>query len=157
MTSNAGFDGIRLRDVGVDDLPIFFEQKLDLDSSYMAVFMSKDHTNRDAFIAHWAIVIQNILCNEQIAGHLLSYPNKDFGKPEVSYWLDKAYWGRGIATTALSAFLSRIQEPAFARVAADNTASLRVMEKCGFMRIGTNRDFANARGEVIEEVLLKLN
>jgi RimJ/RimL family protein N-acetyltransferase len=34
---------------------------------------------------------------------------------------------------------------------------LRVLEKCGFIRTGTNRDFANARGKEIEEVLLKLN
>lgn len=55
-------------------------------------------------------------------------------------------------------FLSRIQErPVYARVEALNTASLRVLEKCGFIRIGTNRDFANARGKEIEEVLLKLN
>jgi RimJ/RimL family protein N-acetyltransferase len=33
---------------------------------------------------------------------------------------------------------------------------LRVLEKCGFIRIGTNRDFAHARGKEIEEVLLKL-
>jgi RimJ/RimL family protein N-acetyltransferase len=79
------------------------------------------------------------------------------GKPEVSYWLDKAYWGRGIATSALSAFLLLIQErPVYARVATDNAASLRVLEKCGFVRIGTNRDFANARGQEIEEVLLQL-
>jgi RimJ/RimL family protein N-acetyltransferase len=66
--------------------------------------------------------------------------------------------GPGIATRALSAFLSRIQErPVYARVEASNTASLRVLEKCGLIRIGTNRDFANARGKKIEEVLLKLH
>jgi RimJ/RimL family protein N-acetyltransferase len=156
---------IRLRDREVDDLPIFFEQQRDPEANSMAAFTSKDPTNRDAFMAHWAriiddeaILIQTILCNQQVAGHVLSYPNEDVGKPEVSYWLDKTYWGRGIATRALSAFLSRIQErPVYARVAADNAASLHVLEKCGFIRIGTNRDFAHARGEEIEEVLLKLN
>lgn len=88
----------------------------------------------------------------------LRYPHEDVGKPEVSYWLDQADWGRGIATRALSAFLSRIQErPVYACVEASNTASLRVLEKCGLIRIGTNRDFANARGKKIEEVLLKLH
>lgn len=54
--------------------------------------------------------------------------------------------------------LARIQErPVYARVEASNTASLRVLEKCGFIRIGTNRDFATARGKEIEEVLLKLH
>lgn len=164
MTSARGLCDIRLRDVEGDDLPIFFEHQRDPDANHMAAFTSKDPTNRDAFMAHWArsiddeaIVIQTILCDEQVAGHILSYPHEDEGKPEVSYWLDKAYWGWGIATKALVAFLSHIQSrPVYARVAADNAASLRVLEKCGFVRMGTNRDFANARGQEIEEVLLKL-
>ena len=163
--SDAGLYNRRLRDIGVNDLPTFFEYQRDPDANSMAAFTSKDPTNREAFMGHWAriiddeaILIQTILCNEQVACHVLSYPNEDVGKPEVSYWLDKTYWGRGIATRALSAFLSRIQErPVYARVAADNAASLRVLEKCGFLRIGTNWDFANARGEEIEEVLLKFH
>jgi RimJ/RimL family protein N-acetyltransferase len=165
MTSDAGSYDIRLRDVEVDDLPIFFEHQRDPEANFLAAFTSKDPTNRDAFMSHWArsiddeaIVSQTILCNEQVAGHVLSYPNEEAGKPEVSYGLDKACWGRGIATRALFAFLTRLKaRPVYARVAADNAASLRVLEKCGFMRIGTNRDFANARGKEIEEILLKLN
>jgi RimJ/RimL family protein N-acetyltransferase len=45
----------------------------------------------------------------------------------------------------------------YARVAADNAASSRVLEKCGVVHLGTNRDFANARGQEIEEVLLRFN
>lgn len=164
MTSDAGLFNIHLRKVEENDLPIFFEHQGDPDANAMAAFTSKDPTNRDAFMEHWAriiddeaIVIRTILCNEQVAGHVLSYPHEDVRKPEVSYWLDKAYWGRGIATRALSAFLLLIQErPVYARVATDNAASLRVLEKCGFVRIGTNRDFANARGQEIEEILLQL-
>src|SRR5690349_11134114 len=47
-------DSIVLRDVTDDDLPIFFEQQLDPDANYMAAFTSKDPTDRDAFMAHWA-------------------------------------------------------------------------------------------------------
>lgn len=77
MTSDAGFYDIRLRDVEMDDLPIFFEHQRDPDANSLAAFTSKDPTNRDAFMAHWAriiddeaIVIQTILCNEQVAGHV---------------------------------------------------------------------------------------
>jgi hypothetical protein len=77
MASDAGSYDIDLRDIEVDDLPIFFEQQLDPDANSMAAFTSKDPTNRDAFMAHWAriiadeaIVIQTILCNEQVAGHV---------------------------------------------------------------------------------------
>ena len=77
MTSDAGLYDIRLREGDADDLPIFFEHQRDPDANHMAAFTSKDPTNRDAFMAHWAriiddeaIVIQTILCNEQVAGHV---------------------------------------------------------------------------------------
>ena len=39
----------------------------------------------------------------------------------------------------------------------DNLASLRVLEKCGFVVIGREKGFANARGMEIEEVVLELS
>ena len=56
---------------------------------------------------------------------------------ELGYWLGRAYWGEGIATAAVRAIfphalremrLYRLQ----ARVFADNPASMRVLERCGF-------------------------
>ena len=47
--------------------------------------------------------------------------------------------------------------PLYARAAKDNFASLRVLEKCGFTRIGEDKGFANARGEEIEEFMLRLD
>jgi RimJ/RimL family protein N-acetyltransferase len=78
----------------------------------------------------------------------------------VTYWIDRALWGRGIASAALQSFLSMTTErlrPLFARAASDNAASLRVLEKAGFRRIGVNRDFARGRGEEIEETILRLD
>jgi RimJ/RimL family protein N-acetyltransferase len=75
----------------------------------------------------------------------------------VSYWLGKEYWGKGIATEALGLFLGIIEErPLYARAAKDNAASIRVLEKCGFVISGCERGFANARGEEIDEVVLVL-
>ena len=76
--------------------------------------------------------------------------------PEVTYWLGKSYWGQGIATQALTAFLDMVQvRPIFARVAKDNPASRRVLEKCGFTVCGEGRGYANARGTEIEELILR--
>jgi ribosomal-protein-alanine N-acetyltransferase len=56
---------------------------------------------------------------------------------ELGYWLGRAYWGEGIATAAVRAIvphamrelkLYRLQ----ARVFADNPASMKVLERCGF-------------------------
>ena len=51
----------------------------------------------------------------------------------------------------------QLRRPLYGRAAADNLGSLRVLEKCGFVRVGSERGFASARGEEIEEVILRLD
>jgi RimJ/RimL family protein N-acetyltransferase len=152
-----------LRDVASDDLPIFFEQQLNQEANTMAAFTAKDPTNQEAFMAHWhkiladdTVIIKTIIFNQQVAGSVSSY--EDEGKPEVTYWLGKEYWGKGIATWALKEFLAHHNQtrPIYARVAKDNLGSQRVLEKCGFTIFGEAKGFANARGQEIEELLLEL-
>jgi RimJ/RimL family protein N-acetyltransferase len=83
---------------------------------------------------------------------------EQFGEREVSYWIGKEYWGRGIATKALTLFLEELKvRPLYARAAKDNVASLRVLAKCGFTFVGEDRGFANARGGVeTEEIILRV-
>ncbi|HKT38029.1 MAG TPA: GNAT family protein [Ktedonobacterales bacterium] len=153
---------IVLREVTDDDLPIFFEQQLDPDANYMAAFTSRDSTDRDAFMAHWAriradetIINRTVLCDGQVAGSVASF--EDFGQPEVTYWLGREFWGKGIATRALASLLAfQTTRPIYARAAKDNAASLRVLQKCGFVITGEDKGYANARGEVIEEYILTL-
>jgi RimJ/RimL family protein N-acetyltransferase len=153
---------IQLRDVIETDPSIFFEQQLDPEANYMAAFTRKDPTDKESFMAHWtrilndeSILIKTILFEGKVAGSVLSYVQS--GEREVSYWLGKEYWGRGIATHALTELLDLIEErPLYARAAKDNIASLRVLEKCGFRIIGEDKGFANARGEDIEEYVLEL-
>lgn len=40
--------------------------------------------------------------------------------------------------------------------AQDNAATLRVLEKCGFVICSQDKGFSNARGEEVEEYLLML-
>jgi RimJ/RimL family protein N-acetyltransferase len=91
-----------------------------------------------------------------VAGSVSTY--EDAGRREVTYWIGKEYWGKGIATRALAAYLEQVvtMRPLYARAAKDNTASLRVLEKCGFSIIGEGKGFANARGAEIEEFMLSL-
>jgi RimJ/RimL family protein N-acetyltransferase len=157
-------NGVQLRDVIESDLPIFFENQLDPDANYMAAFAARDPTDRDAFMAHWARILSNetnriktILFNGQVAGSVSSYKDEEFGKLEVTYWIGKQYWGKGVATRALSTFLDEVSiRPIYGRTAKDNIASLRVLQKCGFEICGENKGFANARGQEIEEVILRL-
>jgi RimJ/RimL family protein N-acetyltransferase len=150
---------VLLRDVTEGDLPIFFEQQLDPDANDMAAFPARD---RDAFTAHWTrimadetITIKTILFDGHVAGNIVSFEQS--GERQVGYWLGKEYWGKGIATRALSAFLGQVKaRPLYAHVAKHNIASLRVLEKCGFTISGYDKGVANAGGDEVEELVLKL-
>jgi RimJ/RimL family protein N-acetyltransferase len=156
-------EDVLLREVAAGDVPIFFEQQLDPDANRMAAFTAKDPADRQAFTTHWnrmlgdaAVTTRTILFGDEVAGHIASFER--FGKREVSYWIGKAYWGKGIATGALSVFLGEeTTRPLHARCAKDNVASLRVLEKCGFSVTGNDRCFSNARGVEVEEYVLKLD
>jgi RimJ/RimL family protein N-acetyltransferase len=124
-----------LRDVEPGDLPLLFEHQRDPEAVAMAAFRSRD---RAAFEAHWAkflsddaVLKKAIIVDDQLVGSVLSFVRDE--KREVGYWIDRAFWGRGIASRALAAFL-QIEErrPLHAVVARHNAGSLRVAQKCGF-------------------------
>ena len=153
---------IILRDLTESDLPILFEYQNDLEASRMAAFLPRDPSDKDAFLTHWKRVLTDptltkkaILWNGQVVGSIGSFLWD--GKPQVTYWLGKAFWGKGIATLALAEFLSTFNtRPLYASAAKDNAASIRVLEKCGFVIRGSGKAFAKARGTEIEEVFLEL-
>ena len=163
LEKNSMKNELLLRDVLSDDLPIFFEQQLNQEANTMAAFTAKDPTDQEAFMVHWHKILENDTCiiktiifNKQVAGSVSSYEEE--GKPEVTYWLGREYWGKGIATWALKELLLHHNQkrPMYARVAKDNTGSRRVLEKCGFTIVSEGKGFANARGQEIEELLLEL-
>jgi RimJ/RimL family protein N-acetyltransferase len=126
---------IRLRDVEANDLPLFFEHQRDPIAVAMVAFRSRD---RAAFDQHWAKLLaddsllkKTVIVDGEVAGNIGSWTAE--GKREVGYWIDRAFWGRGVATGALSAFLCLEQtRPLYAGVAKHNVASIRVLQKCGF-------------------------
>ena len=151
-----------LREVRDEDLPVLFEQWADPDAAHMAAFTAPDHMEWDAFERRWArlradptIINRAIVADGEVAGSIGSWGGPD--ERELTYWIGRSYWGKGIATAALKAFLSvDPTRPIHARVAYDNVASRRVLEKCGFRVTGTDRGFAEARSGEIEELLLRL-
>jgi RimJ/RimL family protein N-acetyltransferase len=150
---------VHLRDVIEADLPIFFEHQLDPDATHMAAFPARD---RDAFMAHWTkimwdetIITQTILCDGKVAGNIVNF--EQGGERQVGYWIGKEYWGKGVATRALSQFLGHVTaRPLYAHVAKHNIASIRVLEKCGFTICGEEVGASIAGGEEVEEFILKL-
>jgi RimJ/RimL family protein N-acetyltransferase len=154
---------LELREIRDEDLPVLFEQWVDRVAMRMAAFTTPRHADRDEFDRRWSrlradetVLNRAIVVDDGVAGTIGSW-----GDPlerEVTYWIGRTYWGRGIATSALDAFLKiEPTRPLHARVAADNVASRRVLEKCGFRVTGTDRGFAEARSAEIDELLLRLD
>jgi RimJ/RimL family protein N-acetyltransferase len=80
------------------------------------------------------------------------------GHREVTYWIGREDWGRGLATRALPEFLHvEATRPLYALAASDNAASIRVLTKCGVGIVGEGREIAQGRNDVTDEVELRLD
>jgi RimJ/RimL family protein N-acetyltransferase len=143
-----------LRPVEPGDLDTLFEHQRDPESNRMAAVPARE---RPAFDAHWARIladesttVRTIVWNGEIAGNVLSWATED--ERLVGYWIGRRYWGRGIATRALAAFLSELPDrPLRAHVATSNLGSIRVLEKCGF-----NLSASAATEDGIQELVYEL-
>ena len=153
---------IILRKTEIADLESFFIFQLDDEANYLAAFTAKDPTDKTAYLQKYtkllddrAINNQTIIVDNIIAGSVAKFEME--GRAEVTYWIDKKFWGKGVATKALKEFLKNENtRPIFGRVAFDNFGSQKVLEKCNFVKIGTDKGFANARQAEIEEFIYEL-
>ena len=77
---------------------------------------------------------------------------------EIGYWLGEEFWGRGIATEALTLVTGYVFGQLnflrlFALPFADNTASIRVLEKAGYAREAVLRSSSVKYGVPQDQVL----
>ena len=130
---------VRLRPVEDDDLPIFLAHQDDPVAAAMAAFPTRAP---DVFYAHWATIradpmnyTRTIVADDEVVGDIVSW--LDHGSRQVGYWIGRDHWGKGFATAALRLLLDEINDrPVTAHVVPDNIGSQRVVEKCGFVRVG---------------------
>ncbi|WP_020580115.1 GNAT family N-acetyltransferase [Actinopolymorpha alba] len=153
---------VQLREVRESDLPVFFEHHRDPEATQMAAFtVVRDNA---ASLAHWRRIlddptttIRTVTVGGEIAGSVSCYVDEEFAGPEVTYWIGREFWGRGIATAALREFLRYVTtRPLYARAAKDNTGSLRVLDRCGFVITGEDQGHSDIRGCEVEELILEL-
>lgn len=153
---------IELRELDDDDLDAIFEMMRDRTAVEMAAFTAADPDDRDAFDA-WiarqrtAPEVATFVVTEDggFAGTAATFSAD--GDREVTYWIARHAWGRGVATDALRILLSREPErPLFARVAAHNAASRAVLEKVGFTEVSRDVEFAPGVGRDVEEIVMVL-
>ena len=174
-------DEVTLRAVIDSDLPILFEYQRDPETVRMSAFPARQ---REAFMAHWAkiradpgVALRTVLLEGQVAGSIVSWEQDGWpaegwpgslqnaqtpGAPqthrEIGYGVGRQFWGRGIATRALAAFLQEVSvRPLFGYTAEHNLASMRVLQKCGFVRAGETKGVLNVGGELVTEVIYRLD
>lgn len=154
MTDHAAGD-VRLRQVVEADLPVFFDQQNDPEALRRARFPARD---REAFMAHWSTnilgeptgLVRAVIADGELTGSIVSWWDGD--RRFIGYWFGRAYWGRGIGTRALTLYLREEPiRPLYADPFTGNTASVRLLERCGFGRSGIVRHGDN------EHVLLVLH
>ena len=154
---------IKLRPTKIADLDILFQFQLDKEGGYLAAFMPNDPTDKTAYLNKYTKLLsdstvnnQTILIDNIIVGSISKFVME--GDTEITYWIDRKFWGQGIATKSLKVFLTiETTRPIFGRVAFDNFGSQKVLERCGFKKIGSDKGFANVRQAEIEEFIYKLN
>jgi len=152
-------EAVFLREVEETDLPELFEHQSDPVANGMAAFPPRDH---EAFMAHWKMVLaddkvikRTILFGTEVAGNVVCFERS--GELQIGYWLGRRFWGRNVASRAVSAFVALVPtRPLYAHVAKQNVASMRVLEKCGFEVSGEDRAAAVTGGEVVDEFIYTL-
>ena len=139
MTTPPAPADVRLRAVEDADLPIFLAHQDDPVAAAMAAFATR---TPDAFYEHWAeiradptVVARTITVDGVVVGDIVCWVED--GRREVGYWIGREHWGRGYATAALRLLLGEVPDrPIHARAADHNAGSRRVLEHCGFVRVG---------------------
>ncbi len=77
---------------------------------------------------------------------------------EIGYWLGEEFWGRGIASVALTALTNEVLTSTdlvrlYARVFSPNKASGRVLEKCGYSLEARLQKHIYKNGEFMDELV----
>ncbi|MFF3483634.1 GNAT family N-acetyltransferase [Streptomyces sp. NPDC002701] len=138
---------VRLRNVRDSDLPVFFAYEQDPEATRRSRFTPRP---RDRFMTHWTtrilgdptVLVRTVDVDDAPAGSIVAWWEQTAATGEnrrfIGYWLGRPYWGGGIGTKALALFLreERIR-PLHADPFAENTASVRLLERHGFRRVGT--------------------
>jgi RimJ/RimL family protein N-acetyltransferase len=134
---------VSLRPVRISDVDQFFEHEQDQEAQRRANFRAR---TRPEFRTHWMTRIlgdpevgaRTVLAGDEVAGNVVSWWQD--GRREVGYWLGRAFWGRGVGTRALTLYLGvETFRPLCATADIGNTASIRLLERCGFTRVETVR------------------
>ena len=135
--------GVRLRPVEPADVGMFFAQQQDPEANRRAGSAARSETG---FVAHWrdrilgddTVHARTVCADGAVAGYVVAWWQD--GQRYAGYWLGRSFWRRGIGTAAVRQFLDlEPARPLFADTDIGNTASRRLLERCGFRLVETRR------------------
>ncbi|MET9088573.1 GNAT family N-acetyltransferase [Streptomyces sp. NPDC004237] len=144
---------VRLRPVLDDDLELFLAYEHDAEAVRRSRFTPRP---REAFLKHWRERVlgdptgrvRTVLVDGEVAGNIVAW--WDGERRFTGYWLGRAYWGSGVGSRAFALFLQEeTVRPLYADPFAENTASVRLLEKNGFVRYGDPEHPVDEEGFVL--------
>jgi RimJ/RimL family protein N-acetyltransferase len=157
---STGHFTVSLRRTEAGDLDALHAQELDAVSNARSGFKAR---GRAEFMARWARILADtdgtdtgvvprvILAGGVLAGSVNIAP--DQGRDALGFRVAREHWGRGIATRAVGLLLAEVtRRPLHATTAGHNGASIRVLEKHGFVEVARGATPETARAVARETV-----
>jgi len=100
-----------------------------------------------------------LMADGKMAGYIGCFQGPS-GIWQLSYWLAQVFWGRGIATAALAQLLKALPpavlgQPIYAAVIDGNVASVRLLEKFGFIAYKKRAFRSAAHGAMQQQTLFR--
>ncbi|MFT4135313.1 GNAT family N-acetyltransferase [Microbacterium sp.] len=153
---------VDLRPFDDDDLDAVFEMMRDPDAVALASFTADDPDDRAAFDAWIAaeraapsVALHVVTEDGGFVGTAAAFQAD--GDREVSFWIARYAWGRGVGSAALRLLITREPErPLYARIAAHNAAAIALVTAAGFTEVSRSLAYAPALGRDVEEVVFTL-
>lgn len=155
---------ITLRPTSASDVRVLHGFEVDVVSNVMAGTKPRDWAT---FEARWAEILDDadgsvtgvtprvIVADGVVVGAVNIAPHD--GADSIGYWIGREHWGRGIATRAVGLMLGEFtRRPLIATTAGHNAASMRVLEKHGFVVASRRMTPETARTVARETVTLEL-
>lgn len=157
--------GFTLRGWHADDIPSL-QKYADNPNVYNSLMDAFPHPYTTDDAVNWINLMQKQspilvfaidLGGELVGGIGLEMRQDIYSKaPLIGYWLGEPFWGRGIMTEAVKL----VADYAFAKldivrlqagILGNNPASMRVLEKAGFVKEGVLHNAIVKNGEVLDE------